>query len=164
PQHRLRPLQRGQGRPHELFAAGEAEPRRRRARARRQVRRPRLGLRPVTARLQRSFPGRVARRVFMLFVASAFIPLGLVAVLSLVQVKDVLLEEAEQRLAARSKAYGYAVLEHLLVASEAASGAVTYQDRRWQAPESLGRYFRSLAMADAGGQVTPLFGDAAAPA
>ncbi len=118
----------------------------------------------MTARLQRSFPGRVARRVFMLFVASAFIPLGLVAVLSLVQVKDVLLEEAEQRLAARSKAYGYAVLEHLLVASEAASGAVTYQDRRWQAPESLGRYFRSLAMADAGGQVTPLFGDAAAPA
>jgi diguanylate cyclase (GGDEF)-like protein len=110
---------------------------------------------------QRFFPGRVGRRVFTLFVLSAFIPLGLVALLSLFQVRDVLLEEAEQRLTARSKAYGYAALEHLLLASEAAAGSLTYKDGRWQAPSSLNRYFRSLAMVDAREAVTPVLGDTA---
>jgi diguanylate cyclase (GGDEF)-like protein len=100
----------------------------------------------------------------MLFVLSAFIPLGLVAVLSLVQVRDVLLEEAEQRLAARSKAYGYGVLEHLLLASEAAAGALTYRDHRWQAPPSLGRYFRSVGILDANGALIPVLGEPVLPA
>jgi diguanylate cyclase (GGDEF)-like protein len=99
----------------------------------------------------------------MLFVLSAFIPLGLVAVLSLVQVRDVLLEEAEQRLAARSKAYGYGVLEHLLLASEAAAGSLAPRQGRWQAPESLGRYFRSLGMIDANDGFTPVLGETALP-
>jgi diguanylate cyclase (GGDEF)-like protein len=107
---------------------------------------------------RRLFPGRVARRVFLLFVLSAFIPLGLVAVLSLAQVRDVLLEEGEQRLAARSKAYGNSVLERLLLASEAAAGAMVYRDRAWHAPAALSRYFASLGMVDAKGRMTAVLG------
>ena len=113
--------------------------------------------------LRLPFPGRVARRVFLAFVLSAFVPLGLMAVLSLAQVRDVLLQEAEQRLAARSKAYGYALLDHLILASEAADGSVSRTERGWRAPESLGRYFRSLGLLDAKNTVTPVMGDAMLP-
>jgi diguanylate cyclase (GGDEF)-like protein len=107
--------------------------------------------------------GRVARRVFLLFVLSAFIPLGLVAVLSLAQVREVLLQQAEQRLASTSKAYGTAVFERLLLASEAASGAIVFKDRSWRAPSSLSRYFRSLGMVDAKNRTTGLLGQASLP-
>jgi diguanylate cyclase (GGDEF)-like protein len=109
------------------------------------------------------FPGRVARRVFLLFVLSAFIPLGLVAALTLTQVRDLLLQESEQRLATRSKAYGSAVLEHLLLASEAAAGGLVHADGRWRAPATLGRYFASLGMVDAKGQVTAVLGKPSLP-
>jgi diguanylate cyclase (GGDEF)-like protein len=107
--------------------------------------------------------GRVARRVFLLFVLSAFVPLGLVAVLSLAQVREVLLQQAEQRLAATSKAYGTAIFERLLLASEAASGAIVFKDRSWRAPSSLNRYFRSLGMVDAKNRTTGLLGEAILP-
>ena len=112
---------------------------------------------------QRLVTGRVARRVFLLFVLSAFIPLALVAVLSLAQVRQVLLQQAEQRLAATSKTYGMAIYERLLLASEAASGAMVFKDRSWRAPSSLGRYFRSLGMVDAENKTTDLLGQATLP-
>ncbi|MGB7541317.1 MAG: diguanylate cyclase, partial [Burkholderiales bacterium] len=106
---------------------------------------------------------RVARRVFFLFVLSAFIPLALVAMLSLAQVREVLLQQAEQRLAATSKAYGTAIFEHLLLASDAASGAIALKDRSWRAPSPLGRYFRSLGIVDAKGLTTVLLGQPTLP-
>jgi len=112
---------------------------------------------------RRFVTGRVARRVFFLFVLSAFIPLALVAVLSLAQVREVLLQQAEQRLAATSKAYGTALFERLLLASEAASGAVVFKGRSWRAPSSLGRYFRSFGVVDAKGKTTGLLGQATLP-
>ena len=107
--------------------------------------------------------GRVARRVFLLFVLSAFIPLGLVAVLSVAQVREVLLQQAEQRLAATGKAYGTGIFERLLLASEAASGAIVFKDRAWRAPSSLNRYFRSLGMVDPKDRTTALLGEASLP-
>jgi diguanylate cyclase (GGDEF)-like protein len=112
---------------------------------------------------RRLLPGRVARRVFLLFVLSAFIPLGLVAVLSLAQVREVLVDEAEQRLAARSKSYSSAVFERLFLASEAASGAIVLRDRSWRAPSSLGRYYRSLGLIDASGRTTAVLGHPTLP-
>jgi hypothetical protein len=44
--------------------------------------------------------GHVARRLFMLFVLSAFVPLALIAALSLNEVRSLLLQQGEQRLAA----------------------------------------------------------------
>ena len=112
---------------------------------------------------RRFFAGRVARRVFLLFVLSAFIPLGLVAVLSLAQVREVLLQQAEQRLASTGKAFGTAIFERLLLAAEAASGAIVFKDRSWRVPSSLSRYFRSLGMLDAKDRTTVLLGEASLP-
>lgn len=112
---------------------------------------------------RRLLTGRVARRVFFLFVLSAFIPLALVAMLSLAQVREVLLQQAEQRLAATSKAYGTAIFERLLLASDAASGAIALKDRSWRAPSPLGRYFRSLGIVDAKGLTTVLLGQPTLP-
>ena len=109
------------------------------------------------------FAGRVARRVFLLFVLSAFIPLALVAVLSLAQVRDVLLQQAEQRLAASSKAYGMVIFERLQLASEVALGASALRDRSWRTPSPLDRYFQSLGLVDARGKTTDLLGQAAIP-
>jgi diguanylate cyclase (GGDEF)-like protein len=101
---------------------------------------------------------RVARRVFFLFVLSAFIPLAFVAVLSLAQVREVLLQQAEQRLAATSKAYGTAIFDNLLLASERASDIVASGDGHWRIPLSLGRYFRSFGIVDANAKTTALLG------
>jgi diguanylate cyclase (GGDEF)-like protein len=112
---------------------------------------------------RRFVTGRVARRVFLLFVLSAFIPLALVAVLSLAQVREVLLQQAEQRLAATSKAYGTAIFDRLLLASEAASDALALRDRSWRTPSLLGRYFQSVGIVDANGKTTVLIGQPSLP-
>ena len=70
-------------------------------------------------RLYRAFlASRVARRVFALFVASALVPLALTALLSVTYVRDTLLEQGQQRLAANAKAYGTAVFGRLLDAAD----------------------------------------------
>jgi diguanylate cyclase (GGDEF)-like protein len=112
----------------------------------------------VSRSLRDVLPGRVTRRVVLLFILSAFVPLGVMAGLSLSQVRDLLLQESEQRLAARSKEYGYELLERLMLASEAASGAVARRDRAWHAPSSLSRYFHSLGILDARGKTTSVIG------
>ncbi len=112
---------------------------------------------------RRILTGRVGRRVFLLFVLSAFIPLALVAALSLAQVHEVLLQLAGQRLAAMSKAYGTAIFEHLLLASETASSVVALRDQSRRTPSLLGRYFRSLGIVDAKSKTTVLFGQPTLP-
>ena len=70
-------------------------------------------------RMYRAFlASRVARRVFALFVLSALVPLGLMALLTVTYVRDTLIEQGEQRLAANAKAYGMAVFGRLLDAAE----------------------------------------------
>ncbi|HXS52814.1 MAG TPA: EAL domain-containing protein [Usitatibacter sp.] len=64
--------------------------------------------------------GHVARRLFLLFILSAFLPLALIAALSLGEVRSLLLQQGEQRLAATAKTYGMTVYERLLVASDVA--------------------------------------------
>ena len=59
---------------------------------------------------------RVSRRLFVLFVLSAFLPLALIAILSLTQVRSLLLEQGDQRLAAHAKTYGMTLFERLQTA------------------------------------------------
>jgi diguanylate cyclase (GGDEF)-like protein len=66
---------------------------------------------------------RLGRRLFILFAISALIPLAVSAVLSLTQVRDLLLEQGDQRLAAIAKTQGMALFERLLLASDVAVAA-----------------------------------------
>ncbi|MEO8133073.1 MAG: EAL domain-containing protein [Betaproteobacteria bacterium] len=107
--------------------------------------------------------GSVGRRVFLLVILSAFIPLALVGVLSLSQVREVLLQQAEQRLAATSKAYGMAIFDRLLLASEAASAAIGARDWSLRTRSPLVRYFKSLGIVDPQGKTTVLLNESALP-
>ncbi|UCH52219.1 MAG: hypothetical protein JSW09_06125, partial [Pseudomonadota bacterium] len=52
---------------------------------------------------------KVGRRVFLLFVASALVPLAVLAALSIGQVQRVLLELGDRELAGTAKSYGMAL-------------------------------------------------------
>ena len=72
----------------------------------------------------RSFIGaRVSRRLFVLFALTAFLPLAVIAWLSLTQVRSMLLQQGDQRLAGTAKTYGMAFFERLLVAGDIAVAA-----------------------------------------
>ncbi len=60
--------------------------------------------------------GRVARRIFVLFVLSAFVPALALAVLTLSQVRAVLTEQSRAQLIETSQAYALTVYERLLMA------------------------------------------------
>jgi diguanylate cyclase (GGDEF)-like protein len=107
---------------------------------------------------RRALTARVARRVFFLFVVSAFVPLALMAVLSITQVRQALLEQAEHRLAAMSKAYATTTFEHLLLASETASTIAALKDRTDLTQSGVGRYFVSLGKIEANGKTTMFLG------
>jgi hypothetical protein len=66
---------------------------------------------------------RVARRLFLLFAVSALLPLAVSAFLSLTQVRDLLLDQGDQRLAGLAKTQGMALFERLLLASDVAVAA-----------------------------------------
>ena len=66
---------------------------------------------------------RVARRLFVFFILAAFLPLAVIAVISFTQVRALLLQQGDQRVMATAKAYGMALFERLLLASEVASAA-----------------------------------------
>lgn len=68
----------------------------------------------------RFLTGRVARRAFLVLGLSAFVPLALMAALSLGEVRTILLQLGDKRLAASAKSYGMAVFERLLLADEVA--------------------------------------------
>src|SRR6185437_15781801 len=119
-QLRFRPVQRGRRRPDRRLARELGEPRRHRARARRRLHRARIGLRSMSRSSRARQRGHVARRLFLLFILSAFLPLALIAALSLGEVRSLLLQQGEQRLAATAKTYGMTVYERLLVASDVA--------------------------------------------
>src|ERR1700739_443284 len=59
---------------------------------------------------------RVARRILMLFVVCALVPVATLAVLSLNEVRTALIKQSEEQLSRASKEYGLDIYERLLVA------------------------------------------------
>src|SRR5262249_48952436 len=157
------PVQRGQGRSDADAAHRAQQPRRHHQGPRRQVHRPRVGLRSVSG-MRRFLTGRVARQVFLLFVLSAFVPFALIATLSYVQVRQLHAQNAQQRLAVASKQYGMGVYERLLLASEVARHATDFRERPWHGKALAETRFRALGFIDARGRTTSLLGSIAAPA
>ncbi len=83
--------------------------------------------------------------MFVLFVLSALLPLGLVAVLSLSQVRGMLLQAGEQRLTAAAKSYGMAVFERLKFAEEIAASSALHAPSALPADFMAKQMFLSLA-------------------
>jgi len=110
----------------------------------------------------RAFKGRVARRVFLLFVLSALVPLALVAVLSVTQLRQSILAQGEKRLATAGKEYGMAVFDRLQVAAESAVTA-ELTDRQRRGKTMATRHFRSLGVMDPGVPPRALFGEILPP-
>jgi diguanylate cyclase len=99
---------------------------------------------------------RVARRVFALFVISALVPLMLMALLSVTYVRDTLIEQGQQRLAAHAKAYGMAVFGRLLDAADRVEhAAVTGVKPRTSGHSPLPFTLLSVSAADAGPMSLP---------
>ena len=113
----------------------------------------------MIARVGRYLSGRVSRRLFLLFVLSAFVPLAALAALSFLQTRDMLLQQGEQRLAATAKSFGMALFERLLLLSDLAAASVAPHAPA-PAAGSLARHsFRSLARLQPDGSVVTIFGE-----
>jgi len=111
--------------------------------------------------LHRFIATRVSRRLFVLFVLAAFLPLALIAWLSLTQVNQLLLQQGEQRLAATAKTYGMATFERLLVAGDIAVAAAFHPGM--PADARVARTFEALTLID-GAKSVSLTGPVLAPA
>jgi diguanylate cyclase (GGDEF)-like protein len=107
----------------------------------------------------------VARRLFFLFVLSAFVPLAVVALLTVLQVRTLLLQQGEQRMAALAKSYGMTLFERLLLSIDvgAAAAANPQQSQLAGADALAPRVFRSLGTLDARGGLARLFGEGELP-
>jgi len=88
----------------------------------------------------------VARSLFTLFVLCALVPLALVAVLSLTQVRALLLQQGENRLASQAKSYGMAIFERLLLATDIAYSAGAAPNAAKDRDSMANRAFKSLAL------------------
>ncbi len=111
----------------------------------------------------RFLTGRVARRVFLLFVLSALVPLAAMAVLSLTQVRDLLLQQGERRLAANAKTYGMAIFERLLLAEELAVAAASRPGGRLPQDSLARRSFLALGTVGEDGNALARFGPLRVP-
>ena len=107
--------------------------------------------------------GHVARRLFLLFILSAFLPLALIAALSLGEVRNLLLKQGEQRLAATAKAYGMTLYERLLVASDVAISTADRTTHDAAHDELAHRTFVSMALLEPDGATLPLIGQVVPP-
>jgi diguanylate cyclase (GGDEF)-like protein len=108
--------------------------------------------------------GHVARRLFLLFILSAFLPLALIAALSLGEVRSLLLQQGEQRLAATAKTYGMTVYERLLVASDVAISTAQRTSFDAAHDDLAHRTFLWIALATPDGDALPIMGNASMPA
>jgi putative nucleotidyltransferase with HDIG domain len=107
---------------------------------------------------------KVARRIFLLFVLCALLPIGALAILSFSQVTKQLDQDSRVRLRQATKATGMAIFERLLLLegqmklvrpSAVAGSGATVQNLSKGFPEDLGRRFKGLAiLADAGRQIS----------
>jgi diguanylate cyclase (GGDEF)-like protein len=101
---------------------------------------------------------RVSRRLFVLFVLAAFLPLAAIAVLSLTQVQGLLLKQGEQRLTALAKTYALTLFERLLLATEVAISAATMAKESLSSDSTAHRTFESLGVLSPGGEVKAVIG------
>lgn len=106
---------------------------------------------------------RLSRRLFVLFVLSAFLPLALLAAISLWQVEGLLSQQAEARLTAMSKSYGMTLFERLLLADDVAVAAAS-QAPGQHSDDSLARRTFDWVAIVRDGEVHPVMGDARVPA
>ena len=111
----------------------------------------------MIGRLRGLVRGHVARRLFFLFVLSAFVPLAVVALLTLSQVRTLLLQQGEQRMGALAKAYGMTLFERLLLASDVGMTAAT-SERPLPTETLATRVYRSIALVEPNGSTTPILG------
>jgi hypothetical protein len=110
----------------------------------------------VIGPLRRFVASRVSRRLFFLFVLSAFLPLAAIALLSLTQMRTLLTQQGDQRLAATAKTYGMSIFERLLVAGDVAVAAA-FDPKGRRAPDALAsRTFSALSIVTAGKPVALL--------
>ncbi|MBI2088642.1 MAG: HAMP domain-containing protein [Deltaproteobacteria bacterium] len=119
-----------------------------------------------------SLRSKVARRIFLLFVACALVPIAALAVISFTQVTDHLNEQSRRRLRQASKAAALSIYERLLfleseiktIASVVAGGE---GQRARKIPERLGedlrKRFRALALISPTGRRLALLGQTPDP-
>jgi putative nucleotidyltransferase with HDIG domain len=112
---------------------------------------------------------RVARRIFVLFICCAIVPIGALAILSFNQVEKQLNELSQRRLRHASKAVGVAIFERLLFLEEEMEGVAskyrTDSSHIFPPPgaefgEHLKERFKGLAIITGKGEIMPLFGQA----
>lgn len=119
-----------------------------------------------------SLRSKVARRIFLLFVACALVPIAALAIISFTQVTDHLNEQSRRRLRQASKAAALSIYERLLfleseiktIASVVAGGE---GQRARKISERLGedlrKRFRALALISPTGRQLALLGQTADP-
>ena len=110
---------------------------------------------------------KVARRIFMLFIICALLPISVLAILSFSQVTKQLYEQSQDRLHQNTKAMAMAILERLLfieadmevAAFNLKTSSRTTLDKPAQEPSAkLKERFKSLAIIDESGSSMLLFG------
>jgi len=110
---------------------------------------------------------RVARRIFVLFVCCALVPIGALAVLSFNRVEKQLNELSQRRLHHASKAVGMAIFERLLFLGEEMKGVAskyrTKSSHIYTPPDAefgdhMKERFKGLAIITGKGKMIPLFG------
>lgn len=111
--------------------------------------------------------GSVARRIFALFVLSAFLPMAVMAVLTYSQVRGIIAEQTHSRLVETSKDFAMSVHQRLTLAQGSLSRTALAMRNNGSAPSgqvlaSLRGLFSGLTIIRAGAQSIPLIGDALA--
>ena len=109
--------------------------------------------------------GSVARRIFALFVLSAFLPMMVMAVLTFSQVRSIITEQAHSRLVEASKDFAMTVNQRLSQAQGNLSRIALPMRNGGSAPSSqvlgtLKGVFSSLTVIGAGARSTPIIGNA----
>lgn len=111
--------------------------------------------------------GGVARRIFALFVLSAFLPMMVMAVLTYSQVRGIIAEQTRYRLVDTCKDFAMSVHQRLqLMQGSLARNALDIHDDHLMPAKSvlasLSDLFARLTLIQAGARTTPLIGDALA--
>jgi diguanylate cyclase (GGDEF)-like protein len=111
--------------------------------------------------------GKVSRRIFALFVLSAFVPMLVMAVLTYSQVSNLIAEQARSKLVGTSKDFALAVNQRLIQAQDVLSRATLrlrtsgYMPNK-QVLESMKDMYSSLSIAGPNAKPLALFGNAIA--
>jgi diguanylate cyclase (GGDEF)-like protein len=120
-----------------------------------------------------SLKSKVGRRLLLLFISCAVVPLAITLLLSFSHVTDQLYQQSERRLRHESKTVGLAVLRELLDLSSdlelvetasAGAGDALPQPLKTERAQHLRDHFRALTLIDRAGAARSLFGPLLTPA